>query len=110
VAIPTVDWTVIALALCTTVALAGMVLPFGAGWALTRALGHGSLAAIFVGASLTATSSAAPGKASLTAASSSPSMPISRMVAIAAARSAPSQASSRTLPAPKQRSPKLKRP
>ena len=38
------------------VALAGMVLPFGAGWALTRALGYGPLAALFVGASLTATS------------------------------------------------------
>jgi len=38
------------------VALAGMVLPFGGGWALTRVLGYGPLAAIFVGASLTATS------------------------------------------------------
>jgi Kef-type K+ transport system membrane component KefB len=38
------------------VALAGMVLPFGGGWALTRLLGFGPLAAIFVGASLTATS------------------------------------------------------
>jgi Kef-type K+ transport system membrane component KefB len=38
------------------VALAGMALPFGGGWALTRALGYGPLAAIFVGASLTATS------------------------------------------------------
>jgi Kef-type K+ transport system membrane component KefB len=38
------------------VALAGMLLPFAGGWALTRALGQGSLAAIFVGAALTATS------------------------------------------------------
>jgi len=38
------------------VALAGMVLPFAGGWALARALGYGPLAAIFVGAALTATS------------------------------------------------------
>ena len=38
------------------VALAGMVLPFAGGYALTRALGHPSLTAIFVGAALTATS------------------------------------------------------
>jgi Kef-type K+ transport system membrane component KefB len=38
------------------VALAGMVLPFGAGALVTRALGYGSLASIFVGAALTATS------------------------------------------------------
>ena len=38
------------------VAFAGMALPFGGGWALTRLLGYGQLAAIFVGASLTATS------------------------------------------------------
>jgi Kef-type K+ transport system membrane component KefB len=38
------------------VALAGMVLPFGGGFLLTRALGYGSLASIFVGAALTATS------------------------------------------------------
>ena len=38
------------------VAFAGMALPFGGGWALTRLLGYGPLAAIFVGASLTATS------------------------------------------------------
>ena len=38
------------------VALAGMALPFGGGFLLTRALGYGSLASIFVGAALTATS------------------------------------------------------
>jgi hypothetical protein len=38
------------------VALAGMLLPFAGGWAVTRALGYGGLAAIFVGAALTATS------------------------------------------------------
>ena len=38
------------------VALAGMVLPFGAGYAVTLALGHPALTAIFVGAALTATS------------------------------------------------------
>jgi len=38
------------------VALAGMVLPFAGGYVLTRALGHPSLTAIFVGAALTATS------------------------------------------------------
>jgi Kef-type K+ transport system membrane component KefB len=38
------------------VALAGMVLPFAGGWALTRALGYPNLTAIFVGAALTATS------------------------------------------------------
>lgn len=38
------------------VALGGMVLPFGAGYLVTRALGYGTLAAIFVGAALTATS------------------------------------------------------
>ncbi len=38
------------------VALAGMVLPFAGGYAVTLALGHASLTAIFVGAALTATS------------------------------------------------------
>ena len=38
------------------VALAGMVLPFAGGYALTRALGYETLTAIFVGAALTATS------------------------------------------------------
>ena len=38
------------------VALAGMVLPFAGGYALTKALGHPGLTAIFVGAALTATS------------------------------------------------------
>jgi Kef-type K+ transport system membrane component KefB len=38
------------------VALAGMVLPFAGGYALTRALGHPALTAVFVGAALTATS------------------------------------------------------
>jgi Kef-type K+ transport system membrane component KefB len=38
------------------VALAGMVLPFAGGLALTKALGHPTLTAIFVGAALTATS------------------------------------------------------
>jgi Kef-type K+ transport system membrane component KefB len=38
------------------VALAGMVLPFAGGYALTRALGYEALTAIFVGAALTATS------------------------------------------------------
>ncbi len=38
------------------VALAGMVLPFAGGYALTKALGHPDLTAIFVGAALTATS------------------------------------------------------
>ena len=38
------------------VALAGMALPFGGGYLLTRLLGYGSLASIFVGAALTATS------------------------------------------------------
>jgi Kef-type K+ transport system membrane component KefB len=38
------------------VALAGMALPFFGGFLLTRALGHPPLAAIFVGAALTATS------------------------------------------------------
>ena len=38
------------------VALAGMVLPFAGGYAVTRALGHEPLTAIFVGAALTATS------------------------------------------------------
>src|SRR5262245_41459129 len=37
-------------------ALAGMVLPFAGGYALTRALGYETLTAIFVGAALTATS------------------------------------------------------
>ena len=39
-----------------TVALLGMVLPFLGGLLLTRALGHSTLTAIFVGAALTATS------------------------------------------------------
>lgn len=39
-----------------SVALAGMVLPFAGGYAVTLALGHGSLTATFVGAALTATS------------------------------------------------------
>ncbi len=39
-----------------TVALAGMALPFVGGFLLTRGLGHPPLAAIFVGAALTATS------------------------------------------------------
>ena len=39
-----------------TVALAGMLLPFGAGYVLTRALGYDALTSIFVGAALTATS------------------------------------------------------
>jgi Kef-type K+ transport system membrane component KefB len=38
------------------VALAGMALPFAGGYALTLALGHETLTAIFVGAALTATS------------------------------------------------------
>jgi Kef-type K+ transport system membrane component KefB len=38
------------------VALAGMVLPFAGGYAVTRALGYSNLTAIFVGATLTATS------------------------------------------------------
>ena len=38
------------------VALAGMVLPFAGGYALTRALGYPTITAIFVGAALTATS------------------------------------------------------
>ena len=38
------------------VALVGMALPFAGGYALTRALGHETLPAIFVGAALTATS------------------------------------------------------
>ena len=38
------------------VALVGMVLPFAGGYALTLALGHDALTAIFVGAALTATS------------------------------------------------------
>lgn len=38
------------------VALAGMLLPFGGGYAVTRALGYEDLTAIFVGAALTATS------------------------------------------------------
>ena len=38
------------------VALAGMALPFGGGYALTRALGYEAVTAIFVGAALTATS------------------------------------------------------
>jgi Kef-type K+ transport system membrane component KefB len=38
------------------VALAGMLLPFAGGYALTRALGYPTLTAIFVGAALTATS------------------------------------------------------
>ena len=38
------------------VALVGMALPFAGGYALTRALGHPTLTAIFVGAALTATS------------------------------------------------------
>ena len=39
-----------------TVALAGMVLPFAGGYAVTLALGHSTLTATFVGAALTATS------------------------------------------------------
>ncbi len=39
-----------------SVALVGMALPFAGGYALTRALGHPVLTAIFVGAALTATS------------------------------------------------------
>jgi Na+:H+ antiporter len=38
------------------VALAGMVLPFAGGFALTKALGYPTITAIFVGAALTATS------------------------------------------------------
>lgn len=38
------------------VALAGIVLPFGLGWGVMAALGHGGLQAVFVGAALTATS------------------------------------------------------
>lgn len=38
------------------VALGGMALPFGGGYAVTRALGYGPLTSIFVGAALTATS------------------------------------------------------
>ncbi len=38
------------------VALAGMLLPFAGGYAVTRALGHSTLTATFVGAALTATS------------------------------------------------------
>jgi Kef-type K+ transport system membrane component KefB len=38
------------------VAVVGMVLPFAGGWAVTRAMGFENLTAIFVGASLTATS------------------------------------------------------
>ncbi len=38
------------------VALVGMALPFAGGYALTRALGHEALTAVFVGAALTATS------------------------------------------------------
>jgi Kef-type K+ transport system membrane component KefB len=38
------------------VAVVGMVAPFAGGYALARALGHGDLIAVFVGASLTATS------------------------------------------------------
>ncbi len=38
------------------VALAGMILPFAGGYALTRALGYPTITAIFVGAALTATS------------------------------------------------------
>jgi Kef-type K+ transport system membrane component KefB len=38
------------------VAVAGMVLPFAGGWAVTRAMGFENLTAVFVGASLTATS------------------------------------------------------
>ena len=38
------------------VALAGMALPFGGGYCLTRLLGYGTLTAVFVGAALTATS------------------------------------------------------
>ena len=38
------------------VAIAGMVLPFGGGYLLSRALGQTSLTAIFVGAAMTATS------------------------------------------------------
>ncbi len=38
------------------VALAGMVLPFAGGYALSRALGYPTITAIFVGAALTATS------------------------------------------------------
>ena len=38
------------------VAMAGMVLPFGGGYAVTRLLGYGTLTALFVGAALTATS------------------------------------------------------
>jgi Kef-type K+ transport system membrane component KefB len=39
-----------------SVALAGMVLPFAGGYAVTLALGHSALTATFVGAALTATS------------------------------------------------------
>jgi Kef-type K+ transport system membrane component KefB len=39
-----------------TVAAVGMALPFAGGWAVTRAMGFENLAAIFVGAALTATS------------------------------------------------------
>ncbi|HEY2797159.1 MAG TPA: cation:proton antiporter [Thermoanaerobaculia bacterium] len=39
-----------------SVALVGMALPFAGGWAVTRALGFENLTAIFVGATLTATS------------------------------------------------------
>ncbi len=38
------------------VALVGMVLPFAGGWAVARAMGSENLTAVFVGASLTATS------------------------------------------------------
>ena len=38
------------------VALAGMALPFGGGFALAHVLGYGSLTSVFVGAALTATS------------------------------------------------------
>ncbi|HEV2064052.1 MAG TPA: cation:proton antiporter [Thermoanaerobaculia bacterium] len=38
------------------VAIAGMILPFGGGYAITRLLGYERLTAIFVGAALTATS------------------------------------------------------
>jgi Kef-type K+ transport system membrane component KefB len=38
------------------VALAGMLLPFGGGYCVTRLLGYGPLASVFVGAALTATS------------------------------------------------------
>ncbi len=39
-----------------SVALAGMLLPFAGGYAVTRALGHSTMTAAFVGAALTATS------------------------------------------------------